>query len=95
MSKRKIAVLTNSSVVRIKLLEMGNKCLTSSFAKVYILKYVTSEKTIKGELFTPFLLSEKMLQRISAGAGRGRRGSLSMVDRDSGFTPALLGFLSA
>lgn len=72
---------------------MRNKYLTCFFAKVYILKYGTTEKTIKSELFSPFQLNEKMLQKISTGAGRCRRGG--MVGKGSGFPRAFTGFLSA
>lgn len=63
--------------------------LTSSFAKVQILEYATTEKTIKSELFTPGWWSEKMFQEIGAGKGRCRRGGLGVVGRGSGFTLAL------
>jgi len=46
-------------------------------------------------LFAPFQLSEKVLQKISAGAGRCRKGGLSVVGRGAGFALALTGFLSA
>lgn len=65
-------------------MEVQIKYLTSSFVKVYILKYCTTGKTIKSELFAPFQLSEKMLQKSRAG----------VVGRGPGFTLALMGFLS-
>lgn len=48
--------------------------MTSSFAKVYILKYSVTEKTIKSEP-----LGEKMLQQIHTGAGRCSRGGVIVV----------------